>query len=44
MGQLITDIAYMVIGIGIMSMVLIVGIVGIVKVWMDTNKIKDTKD
>lgn len=32
MGQLITDIAYMVIGIGVMSMVVLVGIIGIVKV------------
>ena len=44
MGQLITDIAYMVIGIGVMSMVLIVSIVGIVKIWRDTNKIKDTEE
>ena len=43
MGQLITDIAYMVIGIGIMGTILIVGIVGIVKIWKDTNKIKDTE-
>ena len=43
MGQLITDIAYGVIGIGIMGTILIVGIVGIVKIWKDTNKIKDTE-
>jgi hypothetical protein len=43
MGQLITDIAYMVIGIGLMGMVVLVGIIGIVKVWRDTNKIKDTE-
>jgi ABC-type uncharacterized transport system permease subunit len=37
------DILYMVIGIGIIGGVLIVGIVGIVKIWRDTNK-PDTEE
>ena len=44
MGQLITDIAYMVIGIGLMLSMIGMGVVGIVKIWRDTNKIKDTKE
>ena len=41
MGQLITDIAYMVIGIGVMSMVVLVGIVGSIKMYKDIRNIKD---
>ena len=38
------DIVYSIVGIGLMSMVVLVGIVGIVKVLRDTNKIKDTEE
>lgn len=37
----IIDTAYVVLSIGIMSIVVLVGIVGIVKVLRETNKIKD---
>lgn len=43
MGQQITDIAYMVIGIGLMSMVFVVGIVGVIKMYKDIRNIKDTE-
>lgn len=43
MGQLITDIAYGVIGIGVIGTILIVGIVGSIKMYKDINKIKDTE-
>jgi hypothetical protein len=44
MNQQIIDTAYVVLGIGIMSVVVLIGIVGIVKILRETNKIKDTKD
>ena len=37
MRQYIVDIAYMIVGIGLMSMVFIVGIVGIVKMYKETK-------
>lgn len=44
MGQVITDIAYMIVGIGVMSMCLIIGIVGIMRVLRDIRNIKDTEE
>lgn len=43
MGQLITDIVYMIIGIGLMLSMIGMGVVGIVKIIRETNKIKDTE-
>lgn len=43
MGQRITDILYMIIGIGLMLSMIGMGVVGIVKIIRDTNKIKDTE-
>ena len=42
--QTITNIAYMIIGIGLMGMVVLVGMIGIIKVWRQINKIKDTEE
>jgi len=39
-----TDIAYKIVGIGIMSGVILIGIVGIVKVLRQIRNIKDTEE
>jgi hypothetical protein len=41
--QTIIDTAYVVLGIGIMSTIVLIGIVGIVKIIRETNKIKDNE-
>jgi hypothetical protein len=38
------DIGYMIAGIGLMCMVVLVGIVGLMRVLRDINKIKDTEE
>jgi hypothetical protein len=42
--QTIINIAYMIVGIGLMGMVVLVGMIGIIKVWRQINKIKDTEE
>jgi hypothetical protein len=37
------DIGYMIIGIGLMILTISVGMIGIIKVWREINKIKDTE-
>ena len=34
----------MIVGIGLMGMVVLVGMIGIIKVWREINKIKDTEE
>ena len=41
MNRVITDIAYMVLGIGLMSMVVIVGIVGAMRMYREIKNLKD---
>jgi hypothetical protein len=41
--QTIINIAYMIVGIGLMGMVVLVGIIGCIKVLRQINKIKDTE-
>ena len=40
----ITNIAYMIIGIGLMILTISVGLIGFIKVWRQINKIKDTEE
>jgi len=42
--QTITNIAYMIIGIGLMILTISVGLIGFIKVWRQINKIKDTEE
>ena len=42
--QTIINIAYMIIGIGLMILTISVGLIGIIKVWRDINKLKDTEE
>jgi hypothetical protein len=39
----IIDAMYMIIGIGLMILTISVGMIGIIKVWREINKIKDTE-
>jgi hypothetical protein len=41
--QTIMNTAYVVLSIGIMSIVIGIGIVGLIKILRETNKIKDTE-
>jgi uncharacterized protein YoxC len=41
--QTITNIAYMIVGIGLMILTISVGLIGFIKVWRQINKIKDTE-
>ena len=42
--QTITNIAYMIIGIGLMILTISVGLIGFIKVWREINKLKDTEE
>ena len=42
--QTITNIAYMIVGIGLMILTISVGLIGFIKVWRDINKLKDTEE
>jgi NADH:ubiquinone oxidoreductase subunit K len=42
--QTITNIVYMIIGIGLMILTISVGLIGFIKVWRDINKLKDTEE
>jgi hypothetical protein len=44
MGQLITDILYMGLGIFIMGFIVVTGIVGVMRVLRDIRNIKDTEE
>ena len=39
--QTITNIAYMIVGIGLMILTISVGLIGFIKVWREINKLKD---
>ena len=41
--QTITNIAYMIVGMGIILLTISVGLIGFIKVWREINKIKDTE-
>ena len=40
----ITNIVYMIIGIGLMILTISVGLIGFIKVWREINKLKDTEE
>ena len=42
--QTIINIAYMIVGIGLMILTISVGLIGFIKVWRQINKIKDTEE
>ena len=42
--ETIINIVYMIIGIGLMILTISVGLIGIIKVWRQINKIKDTEE
>ena len=42
--QTIINIAYMIVGIGLMILTISVGLIGFIKVWRDINKLKDTEE
>ena len=42
--QTITNIAYMIVGIGLMILTISVGLIGFIKVWREINKLKDTEE
>jgi len=37
------DILYMIVGIGLMVLTISVGLIGVIKVWRDISKMKDTE-
>jgi NADH:ubiquinone oxidoreductase subunit K len=39
--ETITNIVYMIIGIGLMILTISVGLIGFIKVWREINKLKD---
>ena len=39
----IIDTLYIVLGIGVIGFLLLVGIVGVMRIWRDINKIKDNE-
>ena len=41
--ETIINIAYMIIGIGLMILTISVGLIGFIKVWREINKLKDTE-
>jgi len=42
--ETITNIVYMIIGIGLIILTISVGLIGFIKVWRQINKIKDTEE